>query len=263
MCRTARRRRGGRTGPTGRARRRSRRAPAGPPAASARPGRAALSQHLPGSSYGRSGWGCESVIAMSRYVTRASKAASKICSLKRGSVALSTASGATRPISSATSALVGGVHPLGPRNGRARRGARRPPAPARARCRPARPPRTPAVAGRSRRTPPPRRRRPTTRTFIGKQCSGAGASRWLESCVCCGDPRGSKTSPRSAPACPVPPAPPRGAPDPRPAARLGNGTLPPHGPAEAAPRRPGGRLRRSSRRPSCCSPRSPAWRWRC
>src|SRR5262249_6213959 len=41
----------------------------------------------PGSSYGRSGCGSDSVIAMSRYVQRASNAARKISGLKRGSVA--------------------------------------------------------------------------------------------------------------------------------------------------------------------------------
>ena len=46
----------------------------------------------PVSSYGRSGCGSDSVIAMSRYVQRASSAAAKIGGLKRGSTALRIAS---------------------------------------------------------------------------------------------------------------------------------------------------------------------------
>ena len=188
--RTARRRRSGRTGPTGRARRRSPRAPADPPAPSARSAASCLSPSIsPGSSYGRSGWGCESVIAMSRYVTRVSKAAAKICSLKRGSVAFSTASGPHSRDQLDDAGLVGGVHALGARNGRARRCGRPPPGRASSETSASTTSRNTgrrwAMPAKAAPTPPA----PTTRTFIGRAVAG-GAPRWLECCACCGHPRG-------------------------------------------------------------------------
>ncbi len=91
--RTARRPRSARRRWRAPARRRSRRSRAGRLRSTARaPANWRSPSMTPGSLYGRSGCGSESVAAMSRYVQRASNAAAKICGLNRGSVAFRTAS---------------------------------------------------------------------------------------------------------------------------------------------------------------------------